>query len=102
MAFPALRAAAFLLSASFVPFSAFAAEHEIRIQGFAFAPANLTVAVGDTITFINKDGAPHTATATDGSFDTGRLRRNDDATITVEAPGTVNYFCEVHPSMKRS
>ncbi|MEO0544485.1 MAG: cupredoxin family copper-binding protein [Pseudomonadota bacterium] len=90
--------AAFALS----PVSAFAAGHakEVRIAGFAFGPAELTVKVGDTITFINGDGAPHTATATDGSFDTGRLNAGDSATVTITSAGTFEYVCSFHPSMK--
>lgn len=79
---------------------AFAADHAVEIKGFKFSVEELQVAVGDTVTFTNVDGAPHTATATDGSFDTGRLGNGDSATITITAAGTFDYFCEVHPMMK--
>ncbi|MEO1702462.1 MAG: cupredoxin family copper-binding protein [Pseudomonadota bacterium] len=81
---------------------AMAAGHakQVRIAGFAFGPAELTVSVGDTITFLNGDGAPHTATATDGSFDTGRLNSGDSATVTITSAGTYEYVCSFHPSMK--
>ena len=54
----------------------------------------------DTITFTNEDGAPHTATADDGAFDTGRLTKGQSATVTVSASGDHAYKCLVHPSMK--
>lgn len=79
--------------------SAFAADHAVEIKGMKFSPAALTVAAGDTITFTNMDGAPHTATAGDGSFDTGRLSKGQSATVTVEA-GNHDYKCAIHPSMK--
>lgn len=77
-----------------------AATHSVTIEGFAFSPAELTVAAGDTITFTNMDGAPHTATADDGSFDTGRLNRGESAEITVTAAGTLPYKCAFHPNMR--
>jgi len=77
-----------------------AKEHAVAIQGFAFAPGDLTVAVGDTVVFTNSDGAPHTATADDGSFDTGMLRGGDEASVTFETAGTFEYFCAVHPHMR--
>ena len=79
-----------------------AATHEVTIKRFKYSPAELTVAVGDTITFTNLDGAPHTATAVDGSFDTGRLNRNKSGSITVSAAGTFPYICTFHPNMKGS
>lgn len=79
--------------------AALAADHQVTIAGFAFQPANLTVAAGDTVTFVNKDGAPHTATARDKSFDTGRLSGGQSKTITVSAAGTFNYKCRFHPAM---
>ena len=77
-----------------------AAGHTVTIQGHKFKPAKLTVAAGDTITFINKDSAPHTATANDGAFDTGRLSTGASATVTVSAAGAHAYICKIHPSMK--
>lgn len=76
-----------------------AASHSVSIQGFAFSPANLSVQVGDTVTFTNNDSAPHTATARDGSFDTGRLGNGQSAEITVSAAGSFDYFCAIHPNM---
>jgi plastocyanin len=97
MSFKPLAAAAVL---ALLASPAFAANHEVAIEGFKFAPANISVAAGDTITFTNKDSAPHTATANDGSFDTGRLNKGESATVTINAAGTFDYICELHPSMK--
>src|SRR5690349_18138327 len=78
---------------------AVAAGHAVSIKGMKFNPATLDVAVGDTITFTNEDGAPHTATANDGAFDTGRLSKGQSATVTVSAAGAHAYKCLVHPMM---
>lgn len=77
-----------------------AATHEVTIERFKYIPAELTVAPGDTIIFTNKDAAPHTATASDGSFDTGRLNRNKSGQITVATAGTFGYICTFHRNMK--
>lgn len=76
--------------------------HTVKITDFAFSPANLTIAAGDSVVFVNEDGAPHTATADNGGFDTGRLSRGQSATLTFNAAGTFSYFCAVHPHMKGS
>ncbi len=77
-----------------------AATHQVSIEGFAFSPADLSVAVGDTVVFTNADGAPHTATAEDGSFDTGRLNRTQSGEITITAAGSHAYRCAFHPNMR--
>ena len=74
--------------------------HAVTIEGFAYSPANLSVAAGDTVVFTNNDGAPHTATAGDGSFDTGRLNRGQSAEVTVSAAGEIAYQCTFHPNMR--
>lgn len=70
----------------------------VTMSGMAFAPAALTVKAGTTVTFMNEDGAPHTATG-DG-WDTGRLNRGDSKDVTFDTAGTFAYVCAIHPSMK--
>jgi plastocyanin len=77
-----------------------AATHQVSIASMKFSPASLNIAAGDEVTFTNEDGVPHTASAEDGSFDTGRLTKGQSATITFAAAGEVAYFCKVHPMMK--
>lgn len=83
-------------------FPALAASHTVIIEGMKFSPKNLRVAVGDRITFVNRDDVPHTATASDGAFDTGRLRSGQSKRITIRIAGKHNYFCRYHPRMKGS
>lgn len=73
--------------------------HEVAIRGFAFQPAALTVRAGDHIRFANHDLAPHTATATDGSWDTGPLQAGESVTLTVDKEWGGTYFCVFHPHM---
>ena len=77
-----------------------AANHAVSIMGMKFDPAELTVEVGDSVTFTNMDSAPHTGTAKDGSFDTGKLSKGANGTVTIAAAGDFDYFCRVHPNMK--
>jgi len=75
-------------------------EHVVEITGFKFIPETLSVKTGDTVTWINKDIAPHTASADNQSFDTGELKQNESGSITVSSDQTISYFCKYHPSMK--
>lgn len=74
-------------------------ENEIVIQNFAFEPATLTVKVGATVTWINRDDEPHTATATDKRFNSKTLENGDKFSTEFNAPGTYKYYCALHPKM---
>lgn len=75
-------------------------EHEVGIARFVFDPAQVEIFVGDSITWTNSDAAPHTATAEDKTWDTGRLARSRSARITFDAPGEYPYVCAYHRHMK--
>jgi plastocyanin len=72
---------------------------EVAIQSFTFAPGELTIAAGTTVIWTNNDSAPHTVTADDGSWGSGRLSKGDTYSFTFEQPGTYPYHCNVHPLM---
>jgi plastocyanin len=78
---------------------ALAAEESVTIEGFAFGPADLTVSVGDTVTWSNQDSAAHTATADGGAFDTGNISAGSSDSVTFSKAGTFAYHCSIHPSM---
>ncbi len=63
---------------------------------FAFEPAELEIAAGTTVTWTNVGRQPHTATAEDGSFDTGVLSTGKSASHTFTEPGTYPYVCTLH------
>ena len=73
--------------------------HVVTIVDFRFAPADLTVAVGDTVTWTNDDGAAHTATATGGAFDSGNLEPGEAFSFTFASAGEYPYLCTYHPEM---
>lgn len=74
----------------------------IQIEGFAFSTID-PVAPGAEIAVANLDGAQHTLTADDGSFNTGGL--DGGATLAITAPdaaGTYTFICNIHPTMTGS
>lgn len=75
-------------------------EGSVRIEDFRFDPSQLTVTAGTVVAWTNEDDAPHTATARDGSFDSGRLSRGESGEVRFETPGTFEYICEFHPWME--
>jgi plastocyanin len=79
---------------------ALAAEQSGDISGNAFSPGTITATVGDTVTWANADARSHTATADDGTWDTGTIAGNSTGSITASAVGTFPYHCRIHPDMK--
>ena len=77
-----------------------AAKAAIRIENFTFSPLALQVSPGTVVTATNADGASHTWTADDDSWDSGTLGQGDRFQHTFSEPGTFSYFCAIHPSMK--
>jgi plastocyanin len=71
----------------------------VSIKDFAFNPPNATVAPGTTVTWVNNDQAPHTATADDGAFDSGTLQPGQSFSFTFDEAGTYAYHCNIHPDM---
>jgi plastocyanin len=71
----------------------------INIQGFAFSPGSLTVAKGTVVTFTNNDNTSHTATADDGTFNTGTIAAGATAKITFGTAGSFAYHCNFHRGM---
>lgn len=72
----------------------------VAIENFAFNPKTLNIKAGSAVTFTNNDDVAHTATADDGSFDTGLLSKGQSKTITFDKKGTYPYFCTPHPKMR--
>lgn len=71
----------------------------VKMVNNSFQPAKLEVAAGTTVTWINEDAAPHTATANDRSWDSGIFNRGESWSHTFETAGTYGYVCLVHPGM---
>ena len=74
----------------------------VDIRNLAFDPAQLNIAPGTTVKFVNRDPEPHTATADNELFDTGPLETGESFEVYFEGAGTVTYHCDLHPDMKGS
>jgi hypothetical protein len=69
------------------------------MDDFFFSPASVSVHVGDLVTWHNSGKEPHTATADNGSFDTGTVPAGGSASHMFTQPGTFTYVCTIHPNM---
>jgi plastocyanin len=76
-----------------------ATNYTVDNAAFAFVPAQLTIVAGDTVTWTNSDPVPHTATAQDGTFDSGALDIGDTYSFTFQSAGDFAYTCDYHPQM---
>jgi len=72
---------------------------KVEIVEFTYDPDPVVVQAGGKVIWQNEDTAPHTATADDGSFDTGTLEKGKLKSETFKEPGTFPYFCQIHPTM---
>ena len=77
-----------------------AATHTVAIDGTDFQPALLTVKVGDSVTWVNKDPFPHTATSIAGGFDSHEIAPGKSWKYTATKKGEFAYICNFHPTMK--
>jgi plastocyanin len=74
---------------------------EVKIDNFSFGPATLTVAVGTTVNWTNRDDIPHTVVSTDDTktFKSGVLDTDQKFSFTFSKAGTYPYFCSIHAKM---
>jgi len=71
----------------------------VAIQNFAFSPAALSVKVGSTVTWTNKDGEAHTVTTPNGPLHSPTMPPGAVNSHTFTAAGTFHYLCTIHPFM---
>jgi len=76
-----------------------AANAEVKIDNFSFGPQTLTVAVGTTVTWTNRDDIPHTVVSTDGVFKSKVRDTDEKFSYTFTKAGEYPYYCSVHPKM---
>ena len=74
--------------------------HTVVVEGMRFRPDTISVAVGDRITWVNRDLMPHSATSADARFDSKVIAANQSWQLTVDRPGDFEYICSFHPTMK--
>src|SRR6267378_3425875 len=72
---------------------------EVKIDNFSFGPTELTVSVGTTVTWTNRDDIPHTVVSTDKVFKSKVLDTDEKFSYTFTQAGSFPYFCSIHPKM---
>jgi plastocyanin len=75
------------------------ASADVKIDNFSFGPQTLTVSVGTTVVWTNRDDIPHTVVSTDGVFKSKVRDTDEKFSYTFTKAGTYPYFCSVHPKM---
>lgn len=116
--FPASRRGALFLSASLGlivalgPALSTLADQGVVLRDIAYQPADVTITVGETVTWEHRDGnTPHTVTSTSGpeSFDSNTtctapnpvtcMTEGDTFEHTFDRAGTYEYHCKIHAQM---
>ena len=71
----------------------------VNIKNFSFIQAEMTIGLGSTVRWTNKDTTPHTVTSDDDVFNSGNMNMEDTFEYTFNEIGTFSYDCSYHPSM---
>ena len=74
--------------------------HTVVMEDMEFSPAALTVKVGESIEWVNKDAMPHNVFSKDGGFESDDLPEGKSFKFTAEKKGAFPYLCTLHRSMK--
>jgi len=75
------------------------AANAVTIDNFSFGPETLSVPVGTTVTWVNRDDIPHTSVSTDGLFKSKVMDTDEKFSYTFSKAGTYPYYCTIHPKM---
>ena len=76
--------------------------HTVIIEGTRFEPETLTVKAGDTVVWVNKDLFPHSATASNATFNSAVIAAGASWRYVAKKKGEFAYTCVFHPTMKAS
>src|SRR5215213_4435123 len=72
---------------------------DVTIVDFAFQPSAIFASRGDTVTWYNAGGHPHTVDADSEAFESPILDPGNDYTVTFDTGGVYFYHCDIHPDM---
>ncbi len=77
--------------------------HQVVMQTLAFIPGLVRARTGQQIVWRNQDNVPHNVTYVSGpAFRSSRrvLKPGARFSLTLTSPGTIHYFCSIHPWMR--
>jgi Icc protein len=72
---------------------------EIAIDNFSFTPQAVTVPLGTTVRWTNRDDIPHTVVSSDRAFKSPVLDTDGQFSRRFDTAGHFPYFCGLHPKM---
>jgi plastocyanin len=72
---------------------------QVVIKDFMFAPMDVKVKAGTSVTWTNKDDEPHTVVSDSGMFRSSALDTNENFSFKFDKPGTYHFVCSIHPKM---
>jgi len=73
---------------------------QTKMLSFISQSKDVTISNDTSVTWVNQDSALHTATADKGSFDTGIIPIDANATVIITGSGKLEYHCTIHPWMQ--
>jgi plastocyanin len=79
--------------------AAAADDARVMIDNFKFAPVPLTVTVGSTVTWLNRDDIPHSIVVPALSVHSHPMDTDESFALRFDKPGTYEYICGLHPFM---
>jgi|RhiMetdeSRZDD1v2_1073273.scaffolds.fasta_scaffold03808_21 plastocyanin len=82
------------------PAAASGPKPDVNIMGFAFGPNKVAATVGQPVRWLNGDDSPHQITVTGTKERSAILTKGQSATMAFNTPGSYDYICGLHPSMK--
>ena len=71
---------------------------DVAIQNYQFQPSQVTILKGETVTWTNMDSMLHDVKFRD--FESPELKKGEQYSKAFDKPGTYDYICGIHPSMK--
>jgi plastocyanin len=74
-------------------------DRPVSMIDLAFSPRSVSAVVGDSVTWTNRGSAVHTATADNGSFDSGTVKPGGKWRFALAKVGRFRYHCSFHPNM---
>lgn len=77
---------------------AHASTTQVSIKNYSYVPSEITISKGDTVTWKNDDDVIHDAKF--GDSESPDLKKGETYSRTFDKPGTYDYMCTIHPSMK--
>jgi len=72
----------------------------VSIVDSSFDPETITISAGQTVRWTNLDTVAHTVKGTGTSFGSPSLAQGGSYEFLFTDPGTYEYYCSIHPSMR--